>query len=111
MSFTIDYDDIVETQFQNCPNRDFWPGRCQQYYTNNKNAIDHVLQKYDEYLPVVFVSDMPELGILYADIINHECFECICRDCTWPIVQLYNMTSENFLKKISTKTKESLCYN
>ncbi len=107
MSFHIHYDDIIQTQVGlRCKG-----SRCEQWYHANKQKINEVLQKYEQYLPIVFVSDMPELDNLYAEIINHDCFEVLCLDCSLPIVQLYNMTNENFLKKITNKTKKSLCYN
>ena len=102
---TIDYQKLVDKQLQSC---EFI---CERWYNEHKQEINEVLAKYEQYLPVVFVRDMPELKNLYAEIVNHDCFEHICLMCCEPIVQCFGMTEENFLRKITDKTKKSLIYN
>jgi hypothetical protein len=102
----LNYNEIVENQLKKCGSTG-----CIHGYRQFREDINNLLEKYKMHLPIVFVFDMPELGNIYGEIINHECMGLLCLDCCFLIVQFYGLTENNLLTKISHKNKKSLCYN
>jgi hypothetical protein len=103
---------FVEAQFVNCALLD--QPKCQTWYSHHRKEITDCLEEYKEHIPVVFVSDMPELNQnIYADIINHDCFMGICFECCYPLVQFYGCEDDtDLLQRFTTNIKKSsLCYN
>lgn len=101
MEFTmeLDYDHVVREQLNNCGKR------CASFYDNNKELIEKLLEQEIQNLPIIFVTDRPDLGNKYAEIINYPCFEGLCLSCCYPIVQLYKV---NMILKDPTIPREDL---
>eukprot|EP00734_Pompholyxophrys_sp_LG126_P000032 Pompholyxophrys_sp_v1_NODE_1_length_32789_cov_6.460653.p32 type:complete len:114 gc:universal NODE_1_length_32789_cov_6.460653:5148-4807(-) len=91
--------------------------KCKRWYENHQNEIKTVLDKYIDILPLLFVSDMPELNNTFAEILNNheEVFGGICTHCAWCIIQSHNYKEETLYKRYfgspTSITKKSLCNN
>lgn len=89
--------------------------RCLKGYEKNKTNINILLEKYKNFLPLLFVIDYPELNNnLFAEIVNNAEFDLLCLSCSYYIIQSYNFNEESLYKRYFTSRyieKKSLCYN